>query len=413
MNKTNLLRNMYSGVILSFFIRVFTALSSLAAIKLTHLFLPPQEFRILNYILFVLAVSTSLSSPVNRLFWAENSRNNFSIAVYSTFFITFFLTVISLLSYYLINKIELYWFVVFFLVTIFYLFSKILERYIYGQILFEIGFNTALAVSGMFACVELFFVIGQYYFGLSTLDTRLFGPAALFFAVLVCVPVVRVYFLYLVNDISNFKKNISLSAKQIFSTKGAKMLTLTTITTTSIMVDRLVLGYFNIGDSAASADYLLVLAYAIAIQSFLNLLIDLGRKRIYQNNAWVSGARYFVVRVLALAIFLLVALIFAFPVLQYFGIIPASVSVYVWFILVLRGISGFIIIFSFTDSIQSGRISNAFPAILVSMAISLVFLYLLIVGIDSRTVAILTGIPLIGLSLLVIWAFNRRMMAAL
>jgi len=227
-------------------------------------------------------------------------------------------------------------------------------------------------------------------------------------AVAFVIPAFRLYFLSLVGSLRRFKISISIMIEQIFSAKGGKMLILTIATTLAIMIDRLILGYFTIRNPAVSADYLLALSYAIAIQTFLNVLIDLGRKRIYQNMAWVDGAKSFASRVFLFAIPLTLSLIVIFPALKYFAVIPISVSLYVWIVLILRSISGFIINFAFTDSIQSGRISDTFLPILILVAISLTFLFMLIVGIEDRTASIVCGLPLIALSLAVAAGFYRR-----
>ena len=180
----------------------------------------------------------------------------------------------------------------------------------------------------------------------------------------------------------------------------------------AIMIDRFIIGFVPIKNSAASADYLLALSYAIAIQTFLNLLIDIGRKRIYQNMAWVNGAKRFASRVFLLATPLTLSLIVIFPALKYFSVIPTSVSIYVWIVLILRSVGGFIINFAFLDSVQSGRISDTFPPILILVAISVTFLFMLIIGIEDRTASIICGLPLIALSIFVAVGFHRRVPAA-
>lgn len=391
--------------------RASAAAFALFSIKLTYDLLSARDFALLNYILFILAISTALASPMNRLFWAKNSHDNFVVAVYSSCTVFAIMTAILLTAYGFANALELPLFILIGCFSVVYGMYKITERYIYGQIIFDRSLNVALSIPALFALLELSFVAIQYYLAWSSLSARLLGPAVFSVAAVLIVPAFRPYFLSLVGNLRGFTNSISIMIEHILSATGGKMLFFTIATTIAIMIDRLILGYFPIKNYAVSADYLLALSYAIAIQTFLNLLIDLGRKRIYQNMAWVEGAKSFASRVFMLVIPLAISLILVFPVLKFFSIIPASVSIYVWSVLILRAITSFTIIFAFTDSIQSGRISNAFLPVLVLVAISLCFLCMLILGIDDRTVSIICGIPLIMLSFAVIAGFYRRVPA--
>ena len=397
---------------LPFFIRAAAAVFALFSIKLTYDFLSAQDFALLNYILFILAMSTALSSPINRLFWAENSRDNFVVAVYSTCSVFVFLTIILLTAYGFANILTLPTFILVGCFSIAYGVYKISERYIYGQIIFDRSLNAALAITALFALLELLFVAFQYYTNWPSLPARLIGPVLLSAIVALVIPIFGPYFFALMRGICRFRNSISIMTKQIFSPKGGKMLFLTIVITMAIMIDRFIIGFVPIKNSAASADYLLALSYAIAIQTFLNLLIDIGRKRIYQNMAWVNGAKRFASRVFLLATPLTLSLIVIFPALKYFSVIPTSVSIYVWIVLILRSVGGFIINFAFLDSVQAGRISDTFPPILILVAISVTFLFMLIIGIEDRTASIICGLPLIALSIFVAVGFHRRVPAA-
>lgn len=404
-------RTMLISHALPFITRAATAGCALLSIKLTYDFLSARDFALLNYIFFILAMSTALSSPINRLFWAENSHDNFVVAVYTTCTISALLTIILLSIYGFASVLQLQVFILIGCFAIIYAVYKTTERYIYGQIIFDRNLNVALSIPALFAFLDLLFVTFQYYNNWASLPARLIGPALLSTSVALLIPSSRTYFLILVREVRHFTNSFSIMIEQIFSAKGGKMLFFTIATTMAIMVDRLVLGYIPIKNSEVSADYLLALSYAIAIQTFLNVLIDVGRKRIYQNMAWVEGATSFASGVFMLAIPLTLSLVVVFPALKYFNIIPASVSIYVWAVLILRSITSFIINFSYTDSIQSGRISDSFTAVLALLIISLVFLGLLILDIDDQYASIICGVLLIILSLIVTAGFFRRMSA--
>ena len=402
---------MLISYVLPFATRAATAAFALLSIKLTHDFLSAQNFALLNYILFILAMSTALSSPIQRLFWAENSRKIFVVAVYSTCTISIFLMIILLGAYGFANVLELPTFLLIGCFAIVYGIYKITERYIYGQVMFDRSLTIALIIPALFTLLELSFVTFQYYMGWTSLPARVIGPVLLSVSAALVIPAFRSYLLSLMAGLPHFSYSVSIMIEQIFSAKGGKMLLFTIATTLAITVDRLVLGFVSIRNHAASADYLLALSYAIAIQTFLNVLIDLGRKRIYQNMAWVDGAKPFASKVFMLVVLLTFSLVLIFPLLKYFSIIPVSVSIYVWVVLILRSIAGFTINFSFTDIIQSGRISDAFIPILVLLATSLAFLFLLVMGIEDRMAAIFCGVPLIALSLVVAAGFHRRVPA--
>ncbi|MEW4468819.1 hypothetical protein AB1K62_13410 [Parasphingorhabdus sp. JC815] len=397
--------------VLPFVTRAAAAAFALLSIKLTYDFLSAPDFALLNYILFILAMSTALSSPIHRVFWAENSRDIFIVAVYSTCTVSAFLTITLLSVYGMTNGLDFSIFILIGCFSLIFASFKIAERYMYGQVIFDRSLNVALAIPAAFALLELLFVTFQYFTNWPSLSARLIGPSLISVTVALIVPTSRAYLLTLLGGMHRFADSLSFMIKQIFSAKGGKMLFFTIAMTLSIMIDRLILGYVPIKNPAASADYLLALSYAIAIQTFLNIMLDLGRKKIYQNMAWVDGAKAYASRVFMLAIPLALSLVIIFPALKYFTIVPASVSIYVWAVLILRSIAGFTINFAFIDSVQSGRISDAFAPILALVFISIAFLSMLIVGVDDRTASIICGLSLVTLSFIVTVSFYRRVPA--
>jgi hypothetical protein len=390
-------------------LRGASAAAALLTLKLTYNILSPQDFACFSLVLFALALCSALSSPINRLFWADNSPAIFVQSIRATGLIVSLGFVPFLIFFGLQTAHTLAGIVILYLCTAAYGVTRIAERYIYGQLVFDRGISPALLFSFLFVGSELIFILALYFFGSSSLVLRLAGAALVVVAIIMAVPRYRNY------GVSIFAKSPQDGAAsttifgEIMSARGAKMLSFTVITTFAIMMDRMVLSYHPLHGMDYTADYLLVLSYAIAVQTFLNILIDLGRKHIYQNGQWITGARQFAGKALLSAPAAVIALLFLFPILRLLEIIPASISLYIWAALLIRIACLFTINFVFIDSVQSGRITNAIWPMLILTVLNIGFLGMLLGGAEESAASIVFCMAAIFITAICTIGFYRRM----
>jgi hypothetical protein len=390
-------------------LRGASAAAALLTLKLTYNILSPQDFANFSLVLFALAICSAISSPINRLFWANNSPTSYVQSIRATGFIAAlgFLPLLLFFGSQAANSLTGI-FILYLCITA-YGITRIAERYIYSQLVFDFGISPALLFSFLFVGSELIFILALYYLGIGSLALRLTGAALVVVAIIMAVPRYRNY------GVSIFTKAPQGGAAsahvfaEMLSVRGAKMLSLTVVTTLAIMMDRMILSYLPLHGMDYTADYLLVLSYAIAVQTFLNILIDLGRKHIYQNGQWITGARQFAGKALLSAPAAVIALLFLFPILRLLEIIPASISLYIWAALLIRIACLFTINFVFIDSVQSGRITNAIWPMLALATLNLGFLGMLLGGAQESAASIVFCMAAIFITAICTIGFYRRM----
>jgi hypothetical protein len=390
-------------------LRGASAAAALLTLKLTYNILSPQDFACFSLVLFALAICSALSSPINRLFWADNSPALFVQSIRATGLIAILGFLPLLVFFGLQTANTLAGIVILYICTAAYGITRIAERYIYGQLVFDRGISPALFFSFLFVGSELIFILALYFLGIGSLVLRLAGPALVVAVIIIGLPRYRNY------GVSIFAKAPLDGAarpnifREMLSARGAKMLSFTVVTTLAIMMDRMILSYLPLHGMDYTADYLLVLSYAIAVQTFLNILIDLGRKHIYQNGQWVAGGRQFASKAILSAPAAVIALLFFFPILRLLEIIPASIGLYIWAALLIRIACLFTINFVFIDSVQSGRITNAIWPMLALAALNLGFLGMLLGGAEESSASIVFCIAAIIITVLCTIGFYRRM----
>lgn len=389
-------------MIIPFFLRSASALLAVAAMKLTYENLDAKDFSVLSLIMFVLAISTAIASPLNRQFWAHNSKVEFQSTIIAT------LLIFSLVYLGFGIFFEELYSNILYICAIAYCSLKILERYIYGQLIFDYDITTALPVTCIFVTFELIFCIYQFYSGSSSLTYRILIPTVMTGAVLFSFSKYRIYMLSIFLGFRNLKNIVNRSVREVCSRVGLKTLMIMTLSTLATMFDRAILMMADSSKQALVADYLLTLSYTIAIQSFLNIILDVGRKQIYQKGAWLRGAKNYVMKNIAIVVALNLGLMASFPLLQFVSIIPASISAIIWLMLLVRAAVNTIIGLTYVDSIQQGRITDMVLPILCVIALNIAFVGTLFFGEDRLTVNLMILCGLMALGAVVTAQFIRR-----
>jgi hypothetical protein len=390
-------------------LRGASAAGALLTLKLTYNILTPQDFANFSLVLFTFAICASLSSPINRLFWAENSPALFVQAIRATGLIMT-LGFMPLSLFFGLQTANMpASILLLYICTAAYGVTRITERFIYGQLVFDRGISPALFFAFLFANSELIFILALYFLEIGSLAVRLMGTALVLVAIVMAVPRYRNYGLSILTKAPLDTAASTNIWTETISVRGAKMLSFSVVSTFAVMIDRVILSYLPLQNADYTADYLLVLSYTIAVQTFLCILIDMGRKHIYQNGQWVTGAWQFSSRALLSAPAAVIGLLVLFPILRLLEIIPASIGIYLWAALLIRSACLFTVNFVFIDSIQSGRITNAIGPMLVMAMLNVGFLAMLLGGAEESAVSIVFGIAAIAITAICAIGFYRRM----
>jgi hypothetical protein len=389
-------------MIIPFFLRSASALLAVAAMKLTYENLNAKDFSVLSLILFVLAISTAIASPLNRQFWAHNSKVEFQSTTIATILIFILVYFGFSIFFEQLHFNRLY------ILFILYCSLKIIERYIYGQLIFDYDIKTALPVTCIFVTFESIFCVYQYLSGSNNLAHRILIPTAMTAVVLFSASKYRIYMISIFLGFRNSKNIVNRSVREIFSRVGLKTLMIMTLSTLATMFDRAILMMADSSKQVLVADYLLTLSYTIAIQSFLNIILDVGRKQIYQKGAWLPGAKNYVMKNIAIVVALNLALMASFPLLQLVSIIPVSISAIIWLLLLARAAVNTIIGLAYVDSIQQGRITDMVIPILCVIALNIAFVGTIFFGRDLLAVNLVILCGLMALGAVVTAQFIRR-----
>ncbi len=389
--------------------RITTAVVGLVVMKQTYDLLSSDDFARFSLILFSIAVGSAIAAPINRFFWAHNSREVYAQSVLATWVIVFSV----LLACNALNAFnypaKVLTFPIISVAGCLYALSKVLERFTYGQILFEHNFARALLLPLAAALIELLVVSAMQMTKTSSLGLRFALPSVGFIAMMLVFSPTRVYLRTVLTQRKGAREEEGIVVREMRSTQGYSMIALTVLTTLAVMMDRMSLAYFPVRNAGFSADYLLVLSYAIAIQTLLSGSIDLARKHVYRNGDWVCGARVFTHRAFAFFTVTAIGAVAAFPGLQYFQFIPSSIDLALWAALVVRSITLLMLSFACLDYIQSGNVRKAFPPLL--LMVSVVAGYLALLGnSESSTIAAIALMTMcVSVSLVLGVRFLNRM----
>jgi hypothetical protein len=394
-------------------LRGASAAAALLTLKLTYNILSPHDFASFSLVLFAFAICSSLSSPINRLFWAENSPALFVQSMRATPLLVAlgFMPLLIFSGLQAADTMTSMWALYFCAAA--YGLTRMAEPFIYGQLVFDRGIGPALFFSFLFVGCELIFILALYILGIDSLIWRLMGTIMAMAAAILAVPRHRHY------GTRIFAKAMVEGAahKNVFgemlSARGAKMLSFSVLTTLAVMMDRLILRHFPLQGADYTADYLLVLSYTIAVQTFLCILIDMGRKHIYQNGQWVVGGRQFAGRALLSAPAAVIGMLCIFPILRLLEIIPASIGIYIWAALLIRSACLFTVNFTFIDCLQSGQITKAIWPTILMAALGFGFLGMLLGGVAEGAASIIFSIAAIIIAAISALRFYQRMPIAL
>lgn len=366
--------------------RALVALLALLAVLLSHRVLSPQDFTTFNLVLFCLAMGTAFAAPVNRAFWIDDPHQSFAPSAASTIALQYLVLLIGYLLPNVIGGVS--WSVtVVFLASAAYIFSRTIERFLYARTFSTGEVNVALGIMLIFSAGEAALLLGMFIFDLHSLAFRIAAPAAAFLTWMVLTrrsADVR----SITAKLYDARKLAQVTLSHLFKRPGPSILILTGLATAAGMIDRLVLAYVQIFPAELVADYLLCVSYALALQTMLNILFDVARRKVYSQNGWEEGSS-----AAAKLILVGIAVVFggaasAFPILTAFSIIPSSVPWAFWIAMILRAATLLGCYICFVDKFQKGEVLPVIGAAGLTLSVSLGFLLLAWLGVDVHLAAV-------------------------
>lgn len=336
--------------------RALTALVTLCAMRLTYSAISADAFLYFNLLLFTIALAGVASSPLTQMLWSQYSETSFIASVYGSVTISAFIIIPPIILYTpasdsIISKYHL----LSVGPALIYGCSRTIERLFYSRGIFEYDPYRAALIPLLFGLSEVIVSTGLVLTNSHSYPIRLLGPCGVFFAALYLSRQYRDSFQALRPKTVSHHEILSLTIHALISTRGFSVLLLFALTTLASTVERSIfVNRVHIAGLPSEA-VLLALAYTIGWQSMLNSLIDLGRRRIVQHNVWQPNARNYVLRSIAIALLGAALLVIAHPVLQMIEILPRSVSIIPWTVLIIRATCIFITNLALLDQIQRNR----------------------------------------------------------
>src|SRR5690606_32422338 len=117
-----------------------------------------------------------------------------------------------------------------------------------------------------------------------------------------------------------------------------------------------------------AAAYLLALAYALGLQTFLSLLFDLARVRIYRDGSWQPNSRRHSLNIVISAVTVIACAAVSYPVLVLTGLLSPQLHWSLWLAMLVRGLALALSTILNVDHFQEGRMAPIICAASVVLA---------------------------------------------
>lgn len=369
---------------------------SLGAVILTHRALTADAFALFNLLLFAIAAGSAAAAPINRAFWAADTKARFASATLGTAGIVAVAAMIGLAPFGLAAAVA----------GTAYAAARTIEKFGYGRLLAVGESSKAMMPVLLFAAVDLAVAAAMVALDGSSLAIRVAAPALAY--TLILAVLARPLISELVPTRERLVAATRFARREMASSLGFRVIGLGLLATAASSGDRLLANLVAPGDAGFTADYLLALSYAIALQTLTAFLFDLVRVRVFSDGAWKASPR----RTMALLVSGLCGLallaVASRPLLVALGLFPSVVGLALWAGLVARSVAASLTFSLNVDHYQQGRMAPLAIANLVLVAGGTLAFLLLREGSGQH----LSAIILLAVSATLIavqgWLFGQR-----
>lgn len=327
---------------------------SLLAVSASYQVLSPRDFSLFNLAVFFIALSSAVSQPLNRVFWAGGSDKNYPFSSIASLFLTVAIVSAGILAATTIRAYPLWFSVTLGLSAACYGAARVIERYAYGRLLLSECARASVLPILLFAFVDLAVVGVMWWRGADSLVVRTLLPGVVFFAAVVLIDRMRLSPQWL-SQVPSAASLKNFLAVHLFSTMGGSVLFLGALITIAGMVERVIFYFFPPSSEEFAAAYLLALAYAIGLQTLFSLLFDLARARVYRDGGWQPNARRYALNIVVSAAAVIAFAVVSYPVLVFVGLVSPQVHWSLWLAMLVRGLALALSTILNVDHFQEGR----------------------------------------------------------
>lgn len=362
-------------------LRGIVALIGVIAMRLSFSVLSDEGFYLFSLGLFHVALAIAFCSPINRRFWAYFEPDSTWNAVIGGAVISVLVIMSAFVTAALSGFVAELWSAIILGISFsIYAASRLLERYSYGTFVISGRMAMGLMVSVAYGVMEAATLLAMLAVHSDSLLTRILAPSFAFVTGVACLGAVLRG--YRRPDLPGVCKRIARALKAsrqtMVSSTALWVLFINVAMTFTSMGDRLLVGY----QCSLSADvacpstnsFLLLLAYAVALQSLLNVVVDWARPRIYYNDEAPPGGAQAAIGAIAAMIACGGGAIVASPLLEFIQILPPGFDPFLWTSLVIRSICISIVAVTQVDLVNRGHLKGA-SIVWATLSVALAFGY--------------------------------------
>lgn len=330
---------------------------SLLAVTLTYHVLSAHDFALFNMAVFLMAIGSALSQPLNRIFWAGNSEAVLPLSSGASALLTTCVVIAGMVAASMVRGYPTAVLLLGAFSAGLYGLARVLERYAYGRLLVA-GFASVSVLPILsFAMVDLAAVGGMWAWGSDNVVLRMLLPSIGFLALAMVVSRFSNLPAW-ITRVPRVSEQVSFIRENLFSVTGGRIIISGIVMAAAAMIDRAILYIFPLDSENFAAAYLLALAYTVAFQTFLYLLFDLARTHIYRDGNWQPGALHFGQIIVAVAVLATAIAAVAYPVVVALELLPSEVSWLLWTALLARSLALAVTMVLNVDHFQEGRVRN-------------------------------------------------------
>jgi hypothetical protein len=343
---------------------------SLLALTLTYRVLTPQDFSLFNVVLFLIALGSAVSQPLNRVFWASDSDLNYPLSGAASLFIGAMFVLVGVTISLLLRNYPLPFSMAAAAVSAAYAAARVVERYGYGRLLVAGWGRAAVLPILLFALSDLTAVAVMWAGDSDDFIARMIFPPVAFLLIVWAVDQ-RKLAPRLLAPAESLRALLRFMREHLFSAVGSKVLVMGTVMTLAGMADRATLNFLSPASPTFEASYLLALSYAIALQTLMSFMFDLARTHVYRDHNWQDGARRCSMYIVAITLGMTFAAALSYPVLITVGLLSPTVGWLVWLALLARVLALTLVTMLNVDRFQEGRVSAIVWSGLIVLAATL------------------------------------------
>lgn len=329
-------KNQTFDLIISVGLRIIVAAIALLVNRFAYEWFSAELFVALVNVQFALGLAGTIAFPLNRRFWAEYSPSILNQTISATSLVTLLsaplLVAIAMQLTPQFSNADLPWILA---ATVIYSIPLAASRYLYGSMVMQEKTSLASFYLLAFSALELTFVSLASHMSESAFLLRFILPGVAFIIIVIPLGKLIGQQHLIPREVFQSRMSISELSALLFKQEGLLTFVVAILMILATMSDRTSLPIYCSSIGAAScgpiADLTLIVVYAGAVATFLSVIIDWLRPKIYFKGAYQVGGLKFMIVALALVMFIwILSVIPGYWIGVRISLIPPTITWSVW-----------------------------------------------------------------------------------